>query len=108
MEPSRKSPGRGRKNLSATMPHKSVASADNRKPDPMSEATETVLPEAALSETEFLHRQAEQAQLAIGQALANARAALAEGMDPREWTKKYPLVAVGSALVAGFAASVMT
>jgi hypothetical protein len=74
----------------------------------MSEATDSVLPEAAVGQTEFLHQQAEQAQLAIGQALANARAALAEGMDPREWTKKYPIVAVGSALVAGFAAAVMT
>lgn len=74
----------------------------------MSEASTSVLPKAASSETDFLKRQAEQAHAAMTRALANAKAGLAEGMDPREWTRAYPLVAIGSALAAGFVAAVMT
>ena len=41
----------------------------------MSEESHSVLPESALSEGEFLERQAQQAQAAIARALANAKAA---------------------------------
>jgi hypothetical protein len=78
------------------------------EPMSMSEPTSSVLPEAAVSEADFLQRQSEQAQAAIANALANARAALAEGVDPREWARRYPIIAIGSAAVAGFAAAVMT
>jgi hypothetical protein len=74
----------------------------------MSNATETILPKADLDEHDFLKRQADQAQAAIARALENAKAGLAAGMDPREWTRTYPIVAVGSALAAGFVAAVMT
>jgi hypothetical protein len=60
-----------------------------------------------LSEAEYLHQQADEAKAAIGAALADARSAMAEGLDPREWTRRYPLVAVGSALAAGFVATVL-
>jgi hypothetical protein len=60
-----------------------------------------------LSEAEYLRQQADEAKSAIGAALADARSAMAEGLDPREWTRRYPLVAVGSALAAGFVATVL-
>jgi hypothetical protein len=60
-----------------------------------------------LSEAEYLRQQADDAKAAIAAALADARSAMAEGLDPREWTRRYPLVAVGSALAAGFVATVL-
>jgi hypothetical protein len=60
-----------------------------------------------MSEAEYLRKQADDAKAAIGAALSDARAAMAEGIDPREWTRRYPLVAVGSALAAGFVAAVL-
>jgi hypothetical protein len=73
----------------------------------MSEETHSVLPESALSEGEFLEHQAQQAQAAIARALANAKAALAEGVDPREWTRRFPIIAIGSAAAAGFTAALL-
>ncbi|HSV14736.1 MAG TPA: hypothetical protein VLI90_10780 [Tepidisphaeraceae bacterium] len=59
-------------------------------------------------EADFLTRQADEAKAAIASALADAKAALAEGIDPREWTRRYPFVALGSAVAAGFVAAVLT
>jgi len=59
-------------------------------------------------EADFLTRQADDAKAAIASALADAKAALAEGVDPREWTRRYPMVAIGSAVAAGFVAAVLT
>jgi hypothetical protein len=63
---------------------------------------------ASEQENEFLQEQADEAKAAIGNALSEAKSALATGMDPKAWTRKYPLIAVGSALVAGFAAAAVT
>jgi hypothetical protein len=60
-----------------------------------------------LSEAEYLARQADEARRAIAHALNEAKASLAQGMDPKEWTRRYPKIAVGSAIVAGFAAAVL-
>jgi len=59
-------------------------------------------------ENAFLQQQADEAKAAIGCALSEAKAALVQGMDPSAWTRKYPLVAVGSALAAGFVAAMVT
>jgi len=59
-------------------------------------------------ENDFLQQQADEAKAAIGCALSEAKAALVQGMDPTDWTRKYPLVAVGSALAAGFVAAMVT
>ena len=74
----------------------------------MSEAKDNISPQEPSNEIDFLKKQADHAHAAIARALANAKAGLAEGMDPREWTRAYPIVAVGSALAAGFVAAVMT
>jgi hypothetical protein len=62
----------------------------------------------AEQEDQYLQQQADEAKAAIGNALSEAKSALAAGMDPKAWTRKYPLIAVGSALVAGFAAAAVT
>jgi hypothetical protein len=62
----------------------------------------------AEEENQYLQQQADEAKAAIGNALSEAKSALAAGMDPKAWTRKYPLIAVGSALVAGFAAAAVT
>ena len=62
----------------------------------------------AQQENEFLQQQADEAKAAIGNAIAQAKTSLAEGMDPKAWTRKYPLIAVGSALAAGFVAAAIT
>jgi hypothetical protein len=61
----------------------------------------------AEQENEFLQQQADDAKAAIGNAISEAKNALAQGMDPSAWTRKYPLVAVGSALAAGFVAAMV-
>lgn len=63
--------------------------------------------ERKMTEAEYLRKQADDAKAAIGAALSDARAAMAEGIDPREWTRRFPLVAVGSAVAAGFVAAVL-
>ncbi len=63
---------------------------------------------ATEQENDYLQQQADEAKAAIGNALREAKTALSQGMDPSEWTRKHPLIAVGSALAAGFAAAVVT
>jgi hypothetical protein len=62
---------------------------------------------AGVTESDFLDQQARVAKAAISAALADAKAALAEGVDPATWARRYPVVAIGSALVAGFAAALV-
>ena len=59
----------------------------------------------SLSESAFLQEQAANAKAAIAQTLADAKDALAEGVSIREWTARYPWIAVGGAAVAGFVAA---
>jgi len=61
----------------------------------------------AEQENDYLQQQADDAKAAIGNAFSEAKTALAQGMDPSAWTRKYPLVAVGSALAAGFVAAMV-
>jgi hypothetical protein len=63
---------------------------------------------ATEQENDYLQQQADDAKAAIGNAICEAKTALTQGMDPKAWTRKYPLIAVGSALAAGFAAAVVT
>jgi hypothetical protein len=59
----------------------------------------------SLSESAFLQEQAANAKAAIAQALSDAKNALAEGVSIREWTARYPWIALGGAAVAGFVAA---
>ncbi len=56
-------------------------------------------------ESEFLSRQALDARAAIARTVERLQANLAEGADPREWTRRYPRISVGAAAIAGFAAA---
>ncbi len=69
------------------------------EPKPIHLKTETE------SEREFLDRQCDEARVAIAAALRQARSDLSKGMNPAGWTREYPVVAIGSALVAGFVAA---
>jgi hypothetical protein len=60
---------------------------------------------ANLSEAEFLRLQAEQARAAAGRAIKDARLALVGKLDPREFTRKHPWLAILSATAAGFTAA---
>jgi hypothetical protein len=95
----------GPRNSGATNPSGETGSAGGTgSAPPVSDAKVA----ADMSESDYLARQAEVAKLAISRALSDAKAALAEGLDPKEWTRRYPFVAVGSAIAAGFAAAVLT
>jgi hypothetical protein len=59
------------------------------------------------SESEFLRLEAENARLAITESLKKAKAALAGSVDPRVPVRKHPLIAVGTAAVTGFVATVV-
>jgi hypothetical protein len=61
--------------------------------------------EAAISEDEYLRRQAEEAKAAVAKALLQAKQALAGSVDPSALTRKHPWLAIGSAVAAGFAAA---
>jgi len=69
--------------------------------------THTEAETVAEQENDYLQQQADDAKAAIGNAFSEAKTALAQGMDPSAWTRKYPLVAVGSALAAGFVAAMV-
>jgi len=59
----------------------------------------------SLSESAFLQEQAANAKAAITQTLSEAKDALVEGVSIREWTARYPWIALGGAAVAGFVAA---
>jgi len=63
------------------------------KPDP-----------AKLTEADHIARQQAEARAAISGVLADMKAAIAAGGDVREWTRKYPWIMAGGAILAGFAA----
>jgi hypothetical protein len=63
-------------------------------------------PDAKLSESEYLARQAQEAKTAISRAWSDFSMGLAQGVDPREWTRDYPLTALSTALAAGFVAAI--
>ena len=59
-----------------------------------------------LGEAEFLARQAELAKEAMAHAWLDFSRGIAQGADPREWTRDYPLIALTAAAGAGFVAAV--
>ena len=61
----------------------------------------------SLSESEFLTQQAEQAKAAIAKVISDVKAGLGQGVDVKEWTRRYPWIAVGGAAVAGVVAATM-
>lgn len=68
--------------------------------------TETTNGQSETETTEsadFLTEQAEMTKAALGRVLRDAQVALAEGVDPKEWARRYPLATLGAALVVGFA-----
>jgi hypothetical protein len=60
------------------------------------------------SARQFLDHEAERAKAAMLEALHRAKQSLGESVDPRQITKKHPFLTVTSAVVAGFAAAVVT
>jgi len=58
-----------------------------------------------LSESDYLAKQAQDAQAAISQVFQDLKAKLGQGVDPKAWAKEHPWIAVGAAAVAGFAAT---
>jgi len=64
-------------------------------------------PDAALSDSDFLARQADEAAKAIARTLDQLKADLAAGANPIDWAKRYPWVALGAGAVAGFVATTL-
>jgi hypothetical protein len=62
---------------------------------------------ARLTESEFLRLQAENAKAAIAESLGDAKDVLTNNVDPREVTRRHPLLALGAAAVASFVAVVV-
>ena len=65
-------------------------------------------PGPAVDEADFLQQQVSEAKAALAATLSDAAAALKDGVDPATWARRYPLLAIGSALLAGFAAAAVT
>lgn len=62
-------------------------------------------PATELSESEYLAQQANNAKLALQQALSDFGSKLGAGLDPHLLTKQHPWITLGAAAVAGFAAT---
>src|SRR5258706_1085239 len=58
----------------------------------------------ALTEAQYLEKQAAEARAAIEKVVGDIKRALGSTVDPRQWTKQYPWIATGTAIGAGFAA----
>jgi hypothetical protein len=58
----------------------------------------------ALTEAQYLEKQAAEARAAMEKVVADIKHALGSTVDPRQWTKQYPWIATGTAIGAGFAA----
>ncbi len=56
----------------------------------------------AMSESDFLAAQADQAMAAVKKAVGEMKEQLAQGANPVVWAKEYPWVAIGAAAAAGF------
>ena len=74
----------------------------------METETATAAPSPVADESEFLQQQVDEAKAALAATLSDAAAALKDGVDPATWARRYPLLAIGSALLAGFAAAAVT
>jgi len=61
----------------------------------------------ALSDADFLARQADDAAKAIARALNQLKTDLAGGANPVDWAKRYPWIAMGAGAVAGFVATTL-
>jgi hypothetical protein len=59
---------------------------------------------SVLSESEYLAKEAEDAKQAVRHTLDDLKHSLATTADVRQWTKKYPWIATGTAIAAGVAA----
>lgn len=62
---------------------------------------------AALSESAYLAKQAADAKAAFAGALHQIAGQFGQGVDPRVWTKRYPLAALGVSAAAGFVATAL-
>lgn len=58
--------------------------------------------EAAMSESDYLAREAARAKTAFVRALTGAKIDLGRGIDPRAWTEQHPWISLAAASVAGF------
>jgi hypothetical protein len=73
--------------------------------EPALGTTSASQPTAKLSETEYLAREATEAQAAIQATLEQMRATLKDAADVRAWTRQYPWATLGVAAAAGFVAA---
>jgi hypothetical protein len=74
----------------------------------MSEPTKSEAQHSHNSEAEYLRQQADDARAALVGSLHRAKMAAAGKVDPRKLTRSHPVIAVGSAVLAGFVAAMVT
>src|SRR5947208_2034202 len=79
-----------------------TTSTSGQKADDQPEAKKD---ESKLSESEYLEKQARDAQAAMSRVLQDLKTRLGQGVDPKAWAREHPWIAVGAAAVAGFAAT---
>src|SRR5258706_1965561 len=72
--------------------------------DKKDENNKTPMKAPALTESQYLEKQAAEARAAIEKVVGDIKHALGSTVDPRQWTKQYPWIATGTAIGAGFAA----
>src|SRR5258706_6931580 len=72
--------------------------------DKKDENNKTPTKAPALTEAQYLEKQAAEARAAIEKVVGDIKRALGSTVDPRQWTKQYPWIATGTAVGAGFAA----
>ena len=63
---------------------------------------------AEQTEADYLKQQTDAAKVAISEVLLEAKKALGEGLDAKEWISRFPVAAIGSAIAAGFVTAVLT
>jgi len=78
--------------------------ASNRPPAAAAPATASQ-PTAGESESDFLRRQADDAQRAIADTLTRMQQTLKDSADVQAWTRKYPWPSLGVAAAVGFLAA---
>ena len=82
------------------------ADSKNRTHSTDTTSTTRLDPELSrLSESEFLARQAEEAQKAIRAKIERIEQTLKDSADLQAWTREYPWASVGAAALAGFVAA---
>jgi hypothetical protein len=67
--------------------------------------TSTSAPDTALSEADYLKRQADEAKAAIGMALGDAFQSLGKGINPVPWIKEHPVATAGAVAAVGAVAA---